>query len=273
MSKDLPYVWLEAITDILLNGDEVAPRGQCTKELLQRTMVVDMRRPVLTVPDRKLSYQFMAAEAYWILTGDDRVSTISKYNKHISQFSDDGETFFGAYGPKIVSQLGYVVKKLLLDRDSRQAGLTIWRECPPETKDVPCTVAVFFNIRNNKLNCHVFMRSSDVWLGVPYDVFNFSMLSHMVCCLINGDLTETRPIVEPGELHLTAASSHLYERNFEAAQACLAAEVLDQRLTPEVLFTDSEKFAEWLRDLRDTKPKTTFLRWWETPEHPAGWEE
>jgi thymidylate synthase len=262
MTKDLPYVWLEAINDILTNGDEVAPRGQLTRELLQRTMVVDMRRPVLTVPQRKLSYQFMAAEAYWILTGDNRVSTIAPYNKHISQFSDDGETFFGAYGPKIMSQLQYVVSKLLLDLDTRQAGLTIWRECPPATKDVPCTVAVFFNIRNNKLNCHTFMRSSDVWLGVPYDVFNFSMLSHMVCCLLNGDLNADGPIT-PGDLHLTAASSHLYERNFEAARECLTAEVLDQQLTPEALFTDSEKFSKWLKDLRDTKPGTTFLRWWE----------
>lgn len=268
MSKDFSYVWLEAIADILTTGDSVAPRGQETKEILQRTIEVDMRQPVLTIPKRKLSYQFMAAEAYWILSGDNRVATIAPYNKHISQFSDDGETFFGAYGPKIVTQMDYILAKLTSDKDSRQAGLTIWRECPPETKDVPCTVAIFFNIRNGKLNCHVFMRSSDVWLGVPYDVFNFSMLSHMVCCLLNNGEKK----VEPGTLYLTAASSHLYERNFEAAQECLGAEILDQTPTPEVLFTDGTKFGEWLRDLRDTKPGESFLRWWETPEDKADWE-
>lgn len=269
MSKDFPYVWLQTIADILTDGEEVAPRGQPTKEILQRTIQVDMRRPVLTIPQRKLSYKFMAAEAYWILTGDNRVSTIAPYNKNISQFSDDGETFFGAYGPKIVSQMDYIIGKLMQDPDSRQAGLTIWRECPPQTKDVPCTVAVFFNIRNGKLNCHVFMRSSDVWLGVPYDVFNFSMLSHMACTFLNKG--EAR--IEPGTLYLTAASSHLYARNFDEARACISAEILDQPPTPEVLFTDGNKFAEWMRDLRDTKPGTSFLRWWEIPDDKANWEK
>lgn len=269
MSKDFPYVWLEAINDILTNGDEVSPRGQKTKEILQRTIEVDMRRPVLTIPQRKLSYKFMAAEAYWILTGDNRVATIAPYNKNISQFSDGGETFFGAYGPKILSQMDYVIKKLMADPDSRQAGLTIWRECPPETKDVPCTVAIFFNIRNGLLNCHVFMRSSDVWLGVPYDVFNFSMLSHMICCFFNSDEIKVRP----GTLYLTAASSHLYERNFETARECISAEILEQAPTPEILYTNGEQFAEWMRDLRETKPGESFLRWWEVSEHKAQWEK
>lgn len=259
MTYDCTRAWLDAIGDILTNGSEVAPRGQLTKEILQRTLRVDMRRPVLTVPQRKLSYRFMAAEAYWILTGDDRVSTIAPYNKNISQFSDNGETFFGAYGPKIVAQLNYVIDKLLADQDTRQAGLTIWRENPPVTKDVPCTVAVFFNIRGGKLNCHVFMRSSDVWLGVPYDVFNFSMLSHIVCCLLN----ENGLAVEPGTLHLTAASSHLYLRNLEAAAECIDKDdVLKQPKTPTTLFQNSAAFATWLRDLRDTKPGH-YLRWWE----------
>lgn len=259
MSKTFPYVWLEAINDILTNGDEVAPRGQVTKEMLQRTLVVDMRRPVLTVPERKLSYQFMAAEAYWILSGDYRVSTIAPYNKNISQFSDDGATFFGAYGPRIVNQLPYVVDKLKTDPDTRQAGLTIWRENPPQSKDIPCTVSIFFNIREDKLNCHVFMRSSDLWLGVPYDVFNFSMLSHLVCGMINKEEEK----LEPGDLYLTAASSHLYERNIEAIAKVLDhGTALRQNKTPSPLYLSETALCEVLRDLRTSKPGN-FLRWWE----------
>ena len=156
--KDFSRTWLDALNDILVNGDLVAPRGKLTKEIPQRTIVVNMRKPVLRVPDRSLSYKFMVAEAFWILSGDDRVETIAPYNSRIAEFSDDGERFFGAYGPKIVAQLPYIVEKLLADEDSRQAGLTIWRECPPNTKDVPCTVAIFFSIRGGKLNVHVFMR-------------------------------------------------------------------------------------------------------------------
>lgn len=270
MTDDFQLAWTNALGDILLNGSPISPRGQHTRELLQKTIKVDMRKPVLTIPQRKLSYKFMAAEAYWILSGDDQVRTIEPYNKYISQFSDDGEVFFGAYGPKIASQIGYVVDKLQSDPNTRQAGLTTWRECPPETKDVPCTISIFFNIRGGMLNCHVFMRSSDIWLGVPYDVFNFSMLSHMVC----GLLAPTLGQVSPGTLYLTAASSHLYARDFEKAEECICAPAPpEQARTPEILFADVPRLMEWLRDLRDTTPGSSFLRWWEFAEEKPDWED
>lgn len=258
---DFSRTWLKALSDILTSGDLVSPRGKQTKEIPQRTIEVDMRKPVLRVTDRSLSYRFMAAEAFWILSGDDRVETIAPYNSRISEFSDDGERFFGAYGPKIQAQLPYVVEKLLADVDSRQAGLTIWRECPPQTKDVPCTVAIFFAIRGGKLNVHVFMRSSDVWLGVPYDVFNFSMLGHLVCGLLN-EHRLTDNLLSPGTLFLTAASSHLYESNWDDAKKCLAAEPLDQPETPKLLWNDPHFLLAELKALRDTRPGDP-RRWWE----------
>jgi len=260
-STYFPEVWFAALTNLILNGHHVSPRGQVTKEIPQRTIVVDMRRPVLTVPARRLSYKFMAAEAWWILTGDDRVETIAPYNKVISQFSDDGETFFGAYGPKIVQQLHYVVDKLEADINSRQAGLTIWRENPPETRDVPCTVAVFFNIRDGKLNCHNFMRSSDIWLGIPYDVFNFSMLSHLICAHLNSR-GQLDLLIRPGNLYLTAASSHLYEWNEEEASQCLQSKILGQPETPDKFYHNPASLIRWLRELRDEDPGS-FMRWWE----------
>lgn len=257
---DFSRIWIDALRDILANGEEVSPRGKLTKEIPQRTITVDMKQPVLRVPDRSLSYKFMAAEAFWILSGDDRVATITPYNSRIADFSDDGERFFGAYGPKITAQLDYVVEKLIDDPDTRQAGLTIWRECPPKTKDVPCTVAVFANIRGGLLNLHVFMRSSDVWLGVPYDVFNFSMLAHLICCRLNVDGFDV--VAKPGKLYLTAASSHLYEVNWEDARKCMAAQVLDQPLTPAAIWTREAELMDTLRILRDTRAGDR-LRWWE----------
>lgn len=256
-----PKVWQDLLFDILENGTTVEPRGQKTSELLQRTIMVDTRRPVLTVPERGISYPFMAAEAYWIMSGDYRVETIEPYCPRIKKFSDDGETFFGAYGPKIVGQLQYVFHKLLEDRDTRQAGLTIWRENPPATKDMPCTVAVFFGIRENRLNAHVFMRSSDAWLGIPYDVFNFSMLTHLVCTALNGNGINYG--IEPGMLYLTAASSHLYERNWDGAEACIDAPVSGQPKTPDVLWQDPVGFSDWMLKLKDSKPGDD-LRWWES---------
>lgn len=212
------FEWLSELSWVLNKGNSVAPRGQVTKEALQQTAIVNMRRPVVTLEERKLSTKFLGGEAYWILSGDNRVETIAPYNKNIVNYSDDGQTFFGAYGPRIASQLDYVVDKLKSDADTRQAVLTIWRENPPETKDVPCTVAVHFMIRDHKLNCHVYMRSNDLWLGFPYDVFNFSMLSHLVCCRLNASASTNGDVVKPGMLYHTASSRHIYEQHFEQAE-------------------------------------------------------
>lgn len=259
---DATQVWLQTLQKIMTWGKQRAPRGKPTSNLQHNTIVLDMKRPVVTVVERKLSYQFMAAEAHWILAGDNRVSTIAGYNKHISQFSDDGKIFAGAYGPMVVSQLEYVVGKLVEDRETRQSVMTIWEPNPEPSKDIPCTVAIGFEIEGNQLHCHVYMRSSDAWLGLPYDMFNFSMLSYMVAAQVNG-FSPDDP-VEPGRLHLTMISSHLYETNFDAARQCLSTATRPQKPATPDLWDPAMDIVQYLGAIRDTTPGDA-LRWWELP--------
>lgn len=255
--------WVYLLDALIKHGEIVSPHGVETREFLGMTVQADMKYPVLMEAGRKLSYPFMAAEAYWILTGDSLVDNIAPYNKNIAQFSDNGFTFFGAYGPKIVSQIDYIVAKLLGDPDSRQAVLTIWRENPPPTKDVPCTVAMSFLIRGGQLHCYTFMRSSDIWLGLPYDVFNFSMVAAYVCAALNEQWGEKLTL---GGLKVTAASMHLYTTNLAAATKLLSS--LEQSKSyecpelPPQLYDNRRALLEYLRNLRDSKPGS-ILRWWE----------
>jgi len=133
----MDYAWLAALDHIEWGGDTVTPRGQPTKELVCHTMIVDMTRPVVTVKERHLGYRFMCAEAAWLLSGDDRVETIAPYSKTIANFSDDGATFFGAYGPKLRAQLDYVVGCLRDDPLSRQAVAKHLAREPAENKRLP----------------------------------------------------------------------------------------------------------------------------------------
>lgn len=218
-SESASSAWALRLAKISIHGQRVSPRGQPTLELLHpEPIIVDMNRPALVCEDRQPGFRFMAAEARWILTGDDRVKTIASFANMIKQFSDDGIRFYGAYGPRVSRQLPYVVRTLAEDRDTRQAWLSIWRENPPPTKDVPCTLMLGWSIRDGKLHCHAYMRSSDIWLGIPYDVFNFSLLSAWVRHQLN---TIYDQCLDLGDLHLTAASSHLYERDLNKAQAVL----------------------------------------------------
>lgn len=235
------FVWMNLLKTVLEQGRDVAPRGLATKEILNFTTKIDMTRPMVTWPERVSSdanskfHAFMFAEAAWILGGENRVETIAPFSKMISRFSDDGIFYHGAYGPKIIDQISHVVKSLSEDPFSRQAVINIWRESPPPTKDVPCTISVQFMLRDGILYCFDTMRSSDAWLGWPFDVFNFTMLSLMVAVLLKPRLGYTPTL---GTLHLTAASQHLYEKNFEAARSVLSSSFVDTpttvKITPDV---------------------------------------
>jgi len=216
-SKTASDVWLKLLDEVYYRGALVSPRGLKSKEILANTTVVDMRFPVVTNKDRDLGYRFMAAEAYWILSGNNKLRDIQPYSPIIDMFSDDGVFFFGAYGPRIVDQLTYVVDALYQDQNTRQAVLTIWRPNPRESRDIPCTISVQWVIRDNVIHCIDTMRSSDVWLGWPYDVFNFSMLTGYIMLLLRRKFTNIYKPISLGNLYLTAGSQHLYENNWKAA--------------------------------------------------------
>lgn len=259
MTRTMDRAWHDVFTVAKTWGEEVSPRGMKVRELRQRTVEVDMRYPVLTLPDRKLNYRFMAAEAEWIISGRDDLASLTKYNPNMTQFSDNGVTLAGAYGPRIAGQLDFVVEKLLNDRDTRQATLTIWTPSPEESKDVPCTVAMSFMIREGLLNCHVYMRSSDIWLGLPYDVFSFSCVARYVAAFHNKFRVGVP--VNVGTLYLTAASSHLYEKDLDRD-----VELIERAVPPMPdfgVYTHPDLLPMALRQLAETS-KGDPMRWWES---------
>jgi thymidylate synthase len=227
--------WQSLLGILVKCGQPVKPRGQDTREVLHHiNLTTDLNRPVITCPARKLNYHFMAAEALWIVTGRNDVEFLAAHNARMREFSDDGKVLAGAYGPRIQPQLPYVVRCLLHDRDTRQAALTIWTQCPAPSKDIPCTIAMVFSIRGGRLYQHVFMRSSDAWLGVPYDVFSFAMVAVNVACQYNA-ICKTSERIGLGHQTITMTSSHLYQTNLEAATAIIGAPVSGACLpVPEV---------------------------------------
>lgn len=219
MNQTANEAWIHSIANINALGDLTSPRGQKTKELLGTQVSFDMNHPICYHQDRKLSYKFMAAEAYWITSGSMFVDDIAPYNKHIAQFSDDGYIFNGAYGPKFINQLDYVVNCLSRDQNSRQAVMTIWVKNPIRTKDYACTLALQFLIRNDKLNTVVTMRSNDLWLGRPYDMFNFTIMTLRVLTMLNAGYAERfSKIIGLGNMYLNVGSAHLYEQHFDLAR-------------------------------------------------------
>lgn len=215
---NINYQWIKILNNLVKSNISSNPRGFTIKEIINNTSCVDMNYPILTILGRKLGYKFMLRESWWIMDGRNSVETITDFSKAISTFSNDGFHFDGAYGPRVVDQIRYIVDCLEKDRDTRQAVLTIWRPNPRDSKDIPCTVSIQWLIRNNTIYCIDNMRSSDIWLGWPYDIFNFTMLTGYIMLLLR-----ERGIndLKLGNIYLNAGSQHLYSNNFEAAENIL----------------------------------------------------
>lgn len=232
--QTINYAWLKLLSNLLTRGMEYPSRNGFMLELPQQTISIDMSMSVLDVPSRKLNHNFMLAEAAWMIQGRDDVDYLTRFNKRMANFSDDGIILRGAYGPRIDQQISYVLDQLLASEETRQATLTTWVPNPTPSKDIPCTVAMTFMIRNGQLNMHVYMRSSDAWLGIPYDVFSFSIVAAYLTNLYNEALSDThahlgRRPVRIGNLYLTAASSHLYQEHVQRAHEVLNHEIVRSR--------------------------------------------
>jgi len=216
--------WIGQLEAIFCYGHKSSPRGMPIYEALAAQSVVSMHNPIIYNPVRKLGYKFMAAEAAWILDGRDDVASIAPYSKDISKFSDNGETFYGAYGPRLKHQFDHVMRTIAGDWDTRQAVATIWRQNPVPSKDIPCTVSLQWLVRDGEIHCNAGMRSSDLWLGHPYDIFNFSAYTFAIMIELNKlrEAVDLKPL-ELGYLYLTSGSKHLYERNVEGVSEILKA--------------------------------------------------
>lgn len=211
------------LSQVLASESVVSPRGLKCRELTDVTVEVKWAyKAVPQLARRLMNPKIGAAEYCQLLAGVSCLSQLdAASNGKFSQFADAG-ALRGAYGPRVYYQLPVVADLLEKDPDSRQAVVTVFGATAPELAapkhDVPCTVALMFKIRDGRLNCTVIMRSSDAWLGIPYDWWQFSRLQQTMAWALSA---------LPGSFTFFASSLHLYERNAEAAEAMADSEVAD----------------------------------------------
>jgi thymidylate synthase len=204
--------------EVRRQGRSVAPRGHPTLEVMgaHLRLTEPRRRLVDLPPTRQLNPAFAVAEALWILSGSDD-PWIFTYNRVLETYADDGR-LQGAYGPRIrrwraaLDQLSHVRTLLARDPDSRQAVVQLYDPVRDTRghRDVPCTLNYRFYVRDGCLDMHTSMRSNDVWLGLPYDIFTATVLHELMAGWVDVDL---------GTYHHHVDSLHLYDQHAESAGA------------------------------------------------------
>lgn len=146
-------------------------------------------------------------EPLWILAGQQDVEFLANIVGRFKEFSDNGETFYGAYGHRMMypdDQIGAAVRLLKADPDDRRVVLQIRRpdDMWYKGKDQPCNTAIACKIRKGKLNIHVFNRSNDyIWGLAGANMPQFSVLQEYMAGKIGCDV---------GYYHQTTDSMHVY---------------------------------------------------------------
>lgn len=208
--------WRHAINEVLTQGIHVDSRDGGCRELFGWSFRLPPGVYAFRVPGRKWNLSYACAEFIWYLSGSDRTAMIEAYAPQYARFANDGIAY-GAYGPRIGDQLSDIVDILTAKPNTRQAVLSIWHPRDLSTakggkkNDIPCTLSIQFLLREGRLDCMVTSRSSDLWLGLPYDVFCFTAFHNLVSGLVG---------VEQGQYFHSLGSYHIYDRDAGKLSRC-----------------------------------------------------
>ena len=234
-------VYASSLNDLMRNPQYTAsPRGMAIKEFQPCALVIE--DPTLCLYDnlrRSSQYKYIAAELIWYFMGRRDVEFIEKYASFWRVISNKDETVNSAYGNLLfneknefgLSQWQWAFQTLKNDKDSRQAIMLFNK---PQyqwigNKDVICTLNAIFNIRDNKLNFSVSMRSNDAILGTPTDVAFFCLLQQQMLKL----LKPYYPDLELGTYTHIANSYHIYDRHFILVDEIIGNDFIEKSF-PEI---------------------------------------
>jgi thymidylate synthase len=220
------------LRQVLVDGQLTESRNGRTKELTMQQITLTAPSPAeITVPGRRVSLPAQIAETMWLLAGRNDIEWLQHYLPRAAEFSDDGKTWRGGYGPRLrafrgamnsdscvgtVDQLAHVVDLLKEDPTTRRAVLAIYDPAidTEPGKDIPCNNWVHLLPRDGVLHAHVAIRSNDLmwgWSGI--NSFEWTQLLTVVAGLTG---------LKRGSITFSISSLHLYEHHWDKARTILA---------------------------------------------------
>lgn len=214
------------LNDVMQRGAPVAPRHQATYEVSPLLFVLENPRDCIKLQRRRrINYAYAIIEKLSLIYGQADPETFQFYIPALGSLLDEEGKFGGAYGPRLTHQLDYVYQLLKDDPESRRAVMTVFSAHSDQQpgEDIPCTVSLQFLLRDGRLSMITNMRSSDVYLGLPYDVQQFTFLQQLLAHWLNVGL---------GNYTHIAGSGHIYLKDLNAVQ-----EVIDE---PDHLNSEAE---------------------------------
>ncbi len=220
--------YLDLMRHVLEHGHEKSDRtGTGTRSVFGWQMRFDLSRgfPVLTT--KKLHLRSIIVELLWFLRGDTNIRYLKENGVRIwDEWADANGDLGPVYGhqwrhwPKPgggeVDQIAELIEGLKTNPDSRRHMVSAWNPADvPKMKLPPCHALFQFYVAGGRLSCQLYQRSADIFLGVPFHIASYALLTMMVAQVVG---------LEPGEFVHTFGDAHLYSNHLEQARMQLERE-------------------------------------------------
>ncbi|HVR28277.1 MAG TPA: thymidylate synthase [Thermoanaerobaculia bacterium] len=254
-----PY--LDLLRHILDHGVEKPDRtGVGTRSVFGHQLRFDLRQGFPLLTTKKLHTRSIVHELLWFLRGDTNVAYLREHGVRIwDEWADErgelgpiyGRQWRAWQGPDGAThdQLARVVEGLRRDPHSRRHVVSAWNVAElPRMALQPCHALFQFYVARGGLSCHLYQRSADVFLGVPFNIAEYALLTHMVAQVC---------ALEPHELILTFGDVHLYSNHHEQARDQLGREpraLPRLRLDPSVSELDGFRYEDVVVEGYDPHP-------------------
>lgn len=241
--------YLDMLRYVLENGvDKMDRTGVGTRSVFGQQMRFDLSRGFPLMTTKKMHLKSIIHELLWFIKGDTNVKYLQDNGVRIwNEWADENGDLGPIYGSQWrnwngegIDQLAQVVDKLKNNPNDRRMIVSAWNVSKiPEMHLPPCHMMFQFYVANGKLSCMLYQRSCDMFLGVPFNIASYALLTMMLAQLCN---------LEPGEFVHTLGDTHIYHNHFEQVKEQLRREPLPlptMRLNPQVKDINDFKYEDF----------------------------
>lgn len=243
--------YLDLMRHILEHGAEKGDRtGTGTKSVFGYQMRFDLGKGFPMVTTKKLHLPSIVHELLWFLKGDTNVSYLQENGVRIwNEWADENGDLGPVYGKqwrkwetkdgRIIDQVKQAIETIKTNPNSRRIIVSAWNVGELEDMALmPCHAFFQFHVADGKLNCQLYQRSADVFLGVPFNIASYALLTHMMAQVCG---------LEAGDFVHTLGDAHLYNNHLDQARLQVSREPMPLptlKLNPEIEDIDEFTYAD-----------------------------
>jgi len=241
--------YLDLLRDIMENGvDKMDRTGVGTRSVFGRQMRFDLSKGFPLLTTKKVHLKSIIYELLWFLKGETNVKYLQENGVRIwNEWADENGELGPVYGSQWrnwngegIDQIAEVIETLKKKPNDRRMIVSAWNVGKiPEMHLPPCHMMFQFYVANNKLSCMLYQRSCDMFLGVPFNIASYALLTMMVAQVCG---------YEPGEFIHTLGDTHIYHNHFEQVREQLSHTpypLPQMKINPNVKNIDDFKYEDF----------------------------